>query len=330
MAAYGYDGRHLFKLDESISYEGETSTPPTHGVHLVGDEGMATRFTGSYFLSGVVRPALNVWADGKTTAFVLSHWTDGEIRHEKIDNIGAISHVVPICLNGPVVNSPTFVAEFCRSFPSSSIFVCPIDQELSALGAVVKNKKPYRAYIPSPQVGDMPYESQEYDPKLEDDKYGRMADLVAKGIPVYNNIYSGPGGGPFYGSVLTMAPHPEMEMYIVNSESMQKYFPTDPISAKYYAATTVPVIMSPSEECKDIAGSKQDKMSVMASSSFAIGMTTFMNFYKICSGRDWCSMNPARLIAPNKTLPLFQYDKAYRVTASEYFKMIMTKNEQQI
>lgn len=322
MAAYGYDGRHLFKYDKDITYEGVTTLPPTQGVTLVGnDEKMAARFTGSYFLSGRRDPAFNVWVDGDRTAFVMSYWKNGTIQHGTINTPSAISHIVPICINGPIVKSHK-LAEFCRSFPSSSVFVCPIDGELAALGALVKEMPPRRAFIPSPQTDELDYEAIEYDPKLEGDRYGRMADLVANGMAVYNNIYSGPGGWPFYGSILTKQPHPDVEMFIVRSEAAANYFPTDPISAKMYAATTRPVMMTPSKEFRQETGCRQPTVDVIVSSDFIPGTTTFMNFYQTMSGRDWCALSLRELVKPVKTMPVFRYNKAYRLTPKQFAELL--------
>ena len=321
MAAYGYDGRHLFKFDKVIRYQGETSSPPTEDVNLVGDEEMAARFTGSYFLSGRRDPAFNVWVDGDKTSFVMTYWKDGSIQHGYLKDPGMVSHLVPICLNGPIIRQADKLAAFCDNFPSSTIFVCPIDFELAALGALVKEMPPRRAFIPEKNTDDLPYEAQEFDPKLEDDCFGRMAALVKNGHAVLNQVYKGPGGFPFYGHILSAESHPEVEMFMVRSGSVVDYFPDAPISAKFHAATTRPVMMTPSRRFRKETNCKQKKVSVIVASDFLNGSSTFMRFYQLGTGRDWVSICLKELIKPLQTIPVVRYNKAYRIPVDDYIKM---------
>jgi hypothetical protein len=173
-------------------------------------------------------------------------------------------------------------------------------------------------------MDELPYEAQEFDPKLEDDKYGRMASLIHNGMAVLNQIYEGPGAWPFYGNVLTNEPHPVVGMFIVNSSVVAEYFPTDPVSAKFHAATTRPIMMTPSPEFRSMTGCTREKVSVIVSSDFIPGTTTFMNFYKMMSGKDWCAITPSHLVEPCKTIPVFRYNKAYRLPPEEYKEFLKT------
>ena len=320
MAAYGYDGRHLFCFDEDIRYQGVTGVPPAES-RLVGEERMAARFTGSYFLSGRRDPSFNVWADGEATSFVMSFWKDGIIQHGAMSNPGDISYLVPICLNGPIIHQPDMLATFCGAYPSSTVFVCPVDEELAALGALVRDMPPRRVFIAEHNTDELPYESQAYDPKLEDDCYGRMALLVAQGMPAHNDIYAGSGSTPFYGNTLCNAVNPDIDIPVVmvRSQSMNKYFPETPISAKHFAATSMPVTMKTSNEFRRAANTDAELVSVLVASDFIPGSPEFMRFYQLFSGKKWVSIIPS--VIPLKTMPLFRYNKSYRVPLKNYMEM---------
>ena len=322
MATYGYDGRHLFLYDGKIHYKGVCYPPPE--TRLVGDKEVATQLTGSYFLSGRKEPAFNVWSDGEQAIHVLSRWSNGEVKHTLLKEPGAISHLVPVCVSGPIVRQPDMMRQFCDTFWSASIFACPIVEELAALGVTVDGVEPRRAFVPSPYTDELSFDSQEYDENLDGDCYGRMAALVRQGMAVDNQIYNGPGAWPFYGSILANKVDPDIEVptFMVKSKSMVKYFPDTVVSAKNYAATTVPVLMRASDEFKKSTGCSKDMVSVVVSSEFIPGSPEFMRFYQLFSGKDWIGLTKA--VVPFKTMPVFRYNKAYRIPAVDYVEM---KNE---
>jgi hypothetical protein len=323
---YGYDerGRHLFRYDGDIHYEGVSDSPPS-GTLLVAENEMATQFTGGYFLSGRTDPAFNIWADGDETSFVMSYIRDGKIEHGQLNSPTPVSHLVPICLHGSIVRNPFLVAEVCKAYPSSTVFACPVVEELSALGALVGEMRPRRAFLGVPNTGELSGEQIEYESNLDADCYGRMANSLLKGHAVWNQIYKGPMAGPFFGNILTNVVHPEIDVpvFMVRQSSMDEYFPDTPISAKYYAATTVPVAMKPSDKFKKATNCDKDLVSVMVSSDFIPGVADFMRFRQLMSGKDWVCVCPNMLVMPFKTMPVFRYNKAYKVPTEEYKRMVL-------
>jgi hypothetical protein len=317
MATYGYDGRHLFSFDGEFHYEG-VAVSPNH-ARQVGEKEIAARLAGSYFLSGQRLPAFNVWADGEQAAFVVTYWRDGAIQSRKVANPGKVPPAVPVCVSGPIVENSEMMAQFCATYPSCSVFACPVVDELAAFGVVAEDQLPRRIFLAKPCEDELPFSSIAYDDNLEGDAYGRMAAQVKIGRAVHNQMYVGPGASPFHG-VLTLAWNPERPLFMVRANAVTRYFPEAPISAKYHAATTVPIMMPTSEEFREETGCDREKVEVMVESEFIPGVPSFMKFHHVMSGKDWVGLTNA--VIPLKTMPLFRYNKAYKVPPKDYLEIL--------
>lgn len=280
-------------------------------------DSVATCLTGSYFLSGGTRPALNIWSDNRQTFMVVSKWNDGIIHGEIFGENFLSKSVFPICISGEIVRSEYKLSEFCKIFPSCKIFACPIVEGLYDFGISKKYDFPCMETLLSPNILDLPYESSDYD-DLNGDCWGKMANLVNCGLAVYNQVYNGESGRPFFNNFLTKSAHNEKPIFLVNEKMIDDYFNVDPISLKLYASKTCPVILTSSEKFKHETGCTKDKVVVFLASSFSEGTTEFMNFYKIFSGKDWCGICPKELIIPIHDVPLFAYNKMYTLTPAEY------------
>jgi hypothetical protein len=319
---YGYDGEHLFSYDGEFKYIGETDEPPD-GVSAVEDK-MAARMTGGYFLSGNRRPALSVWSDGEGAVTCVSYVKEGQVRHANVDL--KMAHHVPICLSGPVVYDGEKLAEFCRTYPHSSVFACPVVQELAAFGAACQGVPTYRAFLADPVIEEYDgIDSQEYDPKLEGDGLGRMASVVSKNGFAVNQMRRPVGVSVFYGRTLFRDPHPERPgLFIVQADSMVKYFPAEPVSLKSYAATSVPVVVSVTDKFREATGYEGEKAAVVAATDHVRGLPVFMRFYQLMSGgRDWVCFSDKYAVNGFKQcqrVPVFRYNKAYMVPIDEYLK----------
>lgn len=320
MVANGYDGRHLFSYDGEFHYQGETKSPPDH-VRLVGDKEIAARLAGSYFLSGNSHPAFNVWTDGEEAAFVVTYCRDGKISSRLVKNPGEVPAKVPVCVSGKIVRNPELMAQFCQTYPSSPVFACPVVDELAAFGILAESFTPRRLFFGKPVEDELPFKHEAYDEKLEGDAYGRMAAAVKSGRAAHNQIYQGLGTWPFYDRILTRGWNPKEQhpTFMVRSNAVVRYFPKAPVSAKYYAGTSVPVLMETSKEFRDTAKCDRERVAVLVASDYFPGTTTFMRFHHVLSGNDWVGLTKA--VVPLKTMPLFRYNKLYRVPPEDYLRM---------
>ena len=194
------------------------------------------------------------------------------------------------CFFGYEASNPTIVSEFCKSQTPKNVFVCPLTDELVAFGMVVRKVwgnveiGPRRADLSQPFDEPLDCACATFDPKLNGDGLGRMAELIGrKKVYVLNQMRIVPGISPFYGSLLG----PKGKGYIVRSDSVLRYFPHEPLNASLGAATCVPVEMTPTDEFKRLSGDDREKMPVFVSSEHVNGLPTFMRFLKIMSGMDF-------------------------------------------
>jgi hypothetical protein len=196
------------------------------------------------------------------------------------------------------------------------VYVCPLVDELAAFGVLamklmeIGKEKPRRAFLCSPNEEPMDGKSVEFDPKLEGDGYGVMADVVTHGVPALNDVMKCPGVSPFYGKAL-MRNCSSPVAYLVRCESVDKYFPCEPISAKMYAATSVPVQFDNTNEFRKASGCESDKVNVVIVSDFIFMLPVFMNFYQIMSKCDVVATASPENVACSKAMPVFRYRRAY-------------------
>jgi len=321
---YGYDQNtgHLFSYEGVFRYLGKTQSPPASAIH-VGDEGMAAQLTGSYLLSGFQGKTFNTWSDGEEAYSVISWWDDGEIKHVKVDP-GIITHLIPQCICGPICRDPDKIAQLCHAYPAVTMFACPVVDELAALGAVGRHVRPHRAFIAEPWDDDIEgCENQEFVDKLEGDGLGRMADISHRRM-VWNQMQKTVGISPFYGMLLGEGEPYVPYVYLIQSASIDAYFPTEPISLKSYAATSVPVTVTVTPVFAKATDCKLERVQVVTVSDHIRGLPEFMRYFQLFTGKDWigatevCHYYDA---AGRKNRPVWRYNKAYMVPAEKYVEM---------
>lgn len=322
MTKYGYDPKtkFLFSYDREFKLEGRRDAFPDGSFLASSDSEMRSlqEIAGCMFLSG---------CDETFTV-------KGEPRGEMVGAIGrfrgkvmpvrgslkTMEKAVPndwtVCLCGSAAGDPSMVAEFCRLIPSRRVYVCPLTDELAAFGVLVMNlpgERPRRAWLHVPNMESAGDKFVEFDPKMEGDGYGRMADLVRKGVPVLNEMMCGPGLFPFYGKVLTDGLQ-GASVYVVRSQEMADFFPSETLSVTY-AAMCVPVRVRNTEAFQKASGWRADWVDVVAASDMVPGVSTFMRFYKVMSGRGLFGVSGAKeVIILKKTAPVFRYNRAYRIS----------------
>lgn len=314
---YGYDpvSKFLFSWNGEFKFEGKTDSPPDHDVTLVTDK-MSFDMMGCGFLSGRYDPTVVVWSDGITMNYMITGFKDrkpwmaaaGQQMMEKMSK-----KAVAIC--GPVCRMPDKLAEFCDWVPVSSVFICPVVDELSALGALVVELDgilPRRFVFEVHNEDKLDGEFQPFDKKLDGDGYGRMANAVRMGAPVLNEMMKVVGISPFYDRVIHNGSKGGTT-FIVRHQKMTVLFPFVPVSAKMYAATTVPVRMKNTDEFSKLTGCASEYVDIVVSSDFIPELSTFMRFYNVLSGRDFVGTIERSSIQFQKVMPVFRYNGKYNV-----------------
>jgi len=205
------------------------------------------------------------------------------------------------------------LGNLCREKPLEEVYALPwVTTEANLLGVLEERSgKPNRLFPCRRNTDPFVGESQVFDEALEGDAFGRMADLVSKETPVLNDVMSCPCESAFYGRVLTKKTTAHEAVFLVRCQSVSSYFPSEPISAKMYAALTVPVEFKNTERFAKVAAYNEEKVRVLVSSDFIEGTTTFLRFYQLMCGMDFVATVDRSFVDGSKT-PLFRYDKGYR------------------
>jgi hypothetical protein len=314
---YGYDRKSgaLFSLNRDFQYEGRAAVSPEGAA--VSEDGQIDDTVGCAFLSGWDGIFVVVWSDGQTEKLSLCGrdrktglWVGcGIPASEKMSK-----H--PVCVCGPVVRYPDKIAEICGRFPVSRMYVCPMVDELAAFGVLVRTTvaRPRRIYFAVNNTARIDAESRLFDPKLEGDGLGKMADYVAQGAPVLNEMMTVVGVSPFYGRVLHNGAFGK-QTCIVRMAEMDKLFPQEPVSAKSYAVTMVPVRMKTTPQLAEKTSVKAEYVDVFAATDYVPGVTVFMRFHHaICrKGIVWTTQRES--LPPLPGLLVFRSDREYRVKA---------------
>ena len=317
MTFNGYDPKSkcLFSWDKDFAYLGKTDNPPSNSFIVEDEYRQWCEMVGCQFLSGYRRDCVIYLYDGENSVSAY-----GDMQHDlcKWTNCYDWKRVIqsyqvnaPICVAGPVVNDPKQIAELCKIYPSQSIYVCPMVEELSAFGVLVANlggkERPRRVnfYVPNKEV--LNGEFVEFDEKLDGDGYGRMADIVKQGVSVLNKMMNSVGISPFYGKVIVAG---NTSSFIIRREVLDKYFPCEPVSAKLYACSSVPVEMGNTELFKNESGCGSDKVNVVVSSDHIPYLQVFTTFYRVMSGRSFVGVKNSEDFADN--IPVFVHNRGYK------------------
>ena len=323
MKKYGYDKDSgiLMSLDSDFWFEGKTLSAPEGS--FISEDREVDEMTGCAFLSGWSGTFMVLKSDGTDEKHCVFGWETGK-GHWKGNNVSQddlrkLSTRMPICVCGSVVLSPEAMGKLCSRFPNSRMYACPIVEELAAFGVLVRNagKRPYRAALFWDNKDTIDAEFQTYDPVLEGDSMGRMADVITAGLPAVNEVMKTIGVSPFYGRTLHKGWIPGSQI-IVRTVDMDSLFPISPISAKNYVATSVPVKMETTEQFRELTGYNEPFADVFVSTDYIPGLSTFMRFFKTLSGRGFVftSKNDKKKHGP--IVPVFRGDKVYRVLKEKY------------
>ena len=209
---------------------------------------------------------------------------------------------------------PVEVAKVCRENPAEEVYALPwvsTPEDLEENRNLNKGM-PNRLFPCTKNTKECGGERLDFYERLEDDAYGTMADALKHGTPVLNEIMECPCESAFYGRVIIPVPVPG-SVFILRCAKMDAYFPTEPVSAKMYAMTTVPVMLSNTDAFRKATGCEDEMVPVMLATDFVPGSVPFMQFYKLFSGRDFvCSVNPLNFSGSRPIT--WRYNRAYKVT----------------
>jgi hypothetical protein len=332
---YGYNtqSRHLFFYDGDFHYKGVVRTEDidvdiTEGIVSFDDasveyiSNIESCWAGSYFLSGFQKnQCLSIYSDGEEISAAMVIDSD-VVQYMPVESLSVKDHTIPICLSGPVCRKPDKVAELARLFPSNSFFACPLIEELPSLGALYIRARrdrriaPRRITFDSAFDEEIPdFESMEFDKELDGDGVGIMARCVGEvGTPAINEMRSSLGISPFYGKTLASIPISEKTTYLMLPEDASRMFATEAISVKGYAASSVPVRVKCTEQFKEHSRCPRDEADIFLMTHYLPDTVTFMGFYMKMSGKIIATSCTPETVISDKTLPVFRYNKAYRVS----------------
>lgn len=323
MKKYGYDPKtgYLFSWEFDFQYEGKNELVPEGAV--ISEDRETDEMVGCAFLSGWTGEFLVLRSDGGDKKFCLfgtdlriGMWKGSEVEPQ---NLAKMISTMPICVCGKIVQDPEEMAMLCAMFPNSRMYACPLVEELAAFGALVRVVKgrPHRVDFSRDNKEIIEAEFRAFDPSLDGDGMGRMAEIVHAGRPVVNEVKSVVGVSPFYGRTLNWDWTPGCQI-IVRAAEMDRFFPRTPISAKNYVATSVPVKIEITHLFQMESGYNEVFADVFVATDYVPGVSTFMRFYKTFSGRGFVFVSDQDKVRHGPIVPVFRSDKSYRVPRDKY------------
>ena len=226
-----------------------------------------------------------------------------------------------LTLYGEAASDPAHVAVRCAERPCEEVFCLPwaTTKQEAADSLRLNRGRPCRVFPCEPNrekldFGELPCRVVPTDDKREGDVMARVGFLASKGVSVLNQVMATPCRSDFYGNVLEMgegAPG-----YIVSVDDMDRYFPTAPLSAKHYAATTVFVEMEGTEDFEEVAGVR--RAPVMFATPFMPGSQVFMGFFRRMSRKGAVGSFRPHEHKSRGGVTLFRYNEGYRIPNDAY------------
>lgn len=321
---YDPDTGSLFKWDKDFSYLGKTDAPPEDAEVLVSHPlaHIECEMVSAYFLGGKRDPIGIYWSDGTEYVYTIMTVKDGsfvmlQMLPVQESNIRAFEGNA-IYLTGPICSNPAKVGDFCRKVPVK--YVCTMGTDSAAFGLTIlksPNPRPRRAELTQVNNAEMDSESIAFDPTFPDDAMGNMALRVSKGIAVVNDIRIAPGISPFYGKIVTNKIIGD-PVFMIDCPMVDKYFPSECLSIKMYAATNVPVEVENTGAFRKDTGYIAGKVKILIATSYHAGFQQFMQMYNIHSGRHWVALLDPKKMKPTGPVIVFRNNKAYRMSPDAF------------
>lgn len=352
---WGYDTRtrHLFSYGDEVAYEGrvEAADLPVklaeEGPVGFDDRGgvcplteREAAWTGAHFLSGHTYPlCLNIYSPSADLVHrAITRYSEGGVRHVPMPFEAGLGVKVPICLSGAVCGFPDVLADFGRHYPHSSIYACPLIDELTALGALIEGRRrsspetPRRLLLGRPNEGVLPFPSRPYEKKLGADAYGRMAFCISRAdMPALNQVLDCVGLSPFYGRVLFKRDvFPADPVFLVKVSKVEDYFPHEPVSLRNYLASSCPVRLRNTDKFAEDAVYAEENVDVFCVTSVFPDILTFMNFAELFGEeRIVASYDPKSVLVDN-SIPVFRYNRVYSGIPELWFTREFSDNADRV
>lgn len=303
--------------DDFSFYNGGDSTADTVEAPVMA------RAVGAAFLTGTSNVSVfHVDAEGDVRSFFVA----GPTVMETTRRIDDVKNGDTAVLCGEKPPSPEFAGMIARRIPSVRLAVCPLSEFLAPFGRVVARtmlegyERPHRDLFYRPVECESGADVQKFEENLNNDGIGRMAHLIQSGTPVINGMMDTPCQSAFYGRVLGVFGL-ENPIFLMTADTADKYFPAEPISARRYAASWVPISVANTNEFASASGWQGDDVFIFVASDYIPGSTTFLRFVHIMSGIEFVASTPLYDFSTPDEIPLFRYDGAYNISKGEYERL---------
>jgi hypothetical protein len=230
--------------------------------------------------------------------------------------------MVVIC--GKDACNSVLVASKCRENLCGEVYGLPwVTTEEELVRNLLSNGGMPNRFSPcTPNVESLDAESIDVTDNLPGDVFGKMTWAMKSGNPVLNQAMKCEYDSPLYNRVMSLA---HGSSYLVAMEDMDRFFPTEPLSAKAYAATTVAVRMRNTDEFAEESGAQTNEVDVVSVSEFLPGSVPLMGFVKVMTGKSVIGLLRPEEVKPLFMMPLFRHDKIYRLPAKVYTGMFPRK-----
>jgi len=260
---------------------------------------------GAAYCTGVASP-VNI-CDGKNEVSLLAQGKDFMLAQ-------------PASNRPKVLYGVEEVTDFCRQNPLSDVRVCVLKgDKLKAFGALIAGMVTggHRVTMCRPDFAterteELPFDSSSHD-DLRGSAFARMASVVSTETPVLNMTKKAIWEDPFHDRLLCpMRLYEPEDVVVLGVEDAQRLYPEQPFSV-LSASDFVPVRM-PGKNLRSIWPSAPDcDVRVMSLTSWHADARSFLGVLQyLAKDGIFCSKKPFPY-SLDKTVPLFHYDRAYRV-----------------
>lgn len=311
---------HVVEWDGKFRFGGDPE-----GAHEVSEPAPASA-VGAAFLSGRRGcPVTVLERSGRSACLVVS----GPMVMSSGGDVSNLASGDSWALCGPGVADPNAVAAVCRGTAAVSMSVCPLVDPLPAFGYVVAAlavqglARPRMTRFCEPWAESLDLDGQEFDPGLDGDGYGRMAHLVQARTPVVNQMMRTPSVPAFYGRVLSTGGWWGHPVFLMLPDAALRYFPTEPLSLRNYAATWVPVAVGNTEEFSRASGWGHSRATIFTASELTPGLGSFLRFVQMMCREDFVASSDPRDVPVRSRVPVFRHHCAYNVNAERYAEVVL-------
>lgn len=165
-------------------------------------------------------------------------------------------------------------------------------------------------------------EAQKFNPDMEGDAYGKMAHLIQSGTPVVNQIMSTRSIPGFYDRVISVSKWWGSPIFLMRRLVAQKYFPTETLSLREYAAAWVPVSVKNTQKFSMESGFGGEYVNIFVPSEMTPGLGSFLRFLEAMGGMDFAVSSDPKFMQVGKRIPLFRSLAGYNVSKEKFKEVV--------